>query len=109
MAVLIWTQYRRFNSLPELKRDGDYLVGTVDDMRNFDQYRDQPFYIRGPVIATPLLLKYMKEKGIPIICEQEYGQAYVMLMLTNEFAFDELVLWARKKLSGENTEGIGIL
>jgi len=62
MAVLIWLQYRKFNGLPELTRDGDYLIATSDDRRHFDQFQNEPFYMRGPIIATPLLLKYMKAK-----------------------------------------------
>ena len=58
-----------------------------------------------PVISTPLLLKYMKVKDIPIVCEKEFDQSYVMSMPTCEFAFDELVEWAREEL-GRNEKGI---
>ena len=105
MAVLIWTHHRKFNKMPELRREGDYLIATPEDRRNFDFFRQLPFFLRGPVISTPLLLKYMVAKGIPITCEQEFGQFYVMSMPTCEFAFDELVEWAREELQG-NTKGI---
>lgn len=98
MAVLIWIHYRKFNKMPEL-REGDYLIATTDDRRNFDFFREHPFFLRGPVISTPLLLKYIKVKGIPIICEQEFGRSYVMSMPTCEFAFDNLVEWAREELA----------
>jgi len=105
MAVLIWLQYRKFDGLPELTRDGDYLIATSDDRRHFDQFQNQPFYLRGPIIATPLLLKYMKAKRIPIVCEEAYGQTFVMSMPTTNFAFDHLVQWARWELSG-NAQGM---
>ena len=97
MAVLIWMEYRKFNNMPELKREGDYLIISSEDRRNFDNFRDLPFYKRGPVISTPLLLKYMNTQNIPVTCEQQFGRSYVMSMPTDVFAFDKLVKWARKE------------
>ena len=93
-------QYRKFNDMPELRREGDYLIISSGDRKNFDDFRDLPFCKRGPVISTPLLLKYMNVNGIPVICEQQFGQSYVMSMPTDDFAFDKLVKWARRELAG---------
>ena len=100
MEVLIWMQYRKFNNMPELRREGDYLIIPSDDRKNFDNFRDLPFCKSGPVISTPLLLKYMNENNLPVVHEQQFGQSYVMSMPTHDFAFDELVRWARRELAG---------
>ena len=38
MDVLIWLQYRRFNKMKELRRNGDYIIATTEDRRNFDMF-----------------------------------------------------------------------
>ena len=60
MDVLIWLQYRIFNKMKELRRDGDYITATTEDQRHFDMFQDLPFYSNPPVIATPLLLEFMR-------------------------------------------------
>ena len=36
MAVFIWFQFRKFNNFPDLTRDGDYLIATSKDRKNFN-------------------------------------------------------------------------
>lgn len=103
MDVLIWMQYRKFNKMPELRREGEYIIATSNDRKNFDSFRQLPFYSRNPVIATPLLLKYMEHKGIPITVVKEFGHKYVTSMPDSEFVFDELCEWARKELDEKGT------
>ena len=49
---------------------------------DFDQFRDHFFYLHGPIIVTPLLLKYMKVNCIQIVCEKAF------MSITSDFAFD---------------------
>ena len=58
-------------------------------------FRDSPFYSNRPIIATPLLLKFMRYKGIPIGTIKEFGNLYVTSMPTEVTDFDELCEWAR--------------
>ena len=60
MAVLVWLQYRKFNKMKELRRDGDYIIAKTDDRRDFDAFRDSLFYSNCPILATPLLLEFMR-------------------------------------------------
>jgi len=103
MDILIWMQYRKFNKMPELKREGDYIIATSNDRKNFDTFRQLPFYSCYPIIATPLLLKYMKHKEIPITVIEEFGCKYVTSMPASEFAFDELCEWAYEELDKSST------
>ena len=105
MDVLIWMQYRKFNKMPELRRDEDYFIATSNDIKNFDSFRQLPFYSCYPIIATPLLLKYMKHKGIPITVVEEFGHKYVTSMPGSEFAFDELCEWAKEELDKCSRKG----
>ena len=103
MDVLIWLQYRRFNKMKELRRDGDFIVATTDDRRDFDTFRDSPFYSNRPIIATPLLLRFMRCKGIPIRTIKEFGNLYVTSMPTEITDFDELCEWARDEIDKATT------
>ena len=101
MDVLIWLQYRRFNNMKELRRDGDYIVATTDDRRDFDGFRDSPFYSQCqdcPIIATPLLFKFMKSKGLPIRTITQFGNVYVTSMPMESTDFDELCEWANDEI-----------
>ena len=101
MDVLIWLQYRRFNNMKELRRDGDYIVATTDDRRDFDSFRDSPFYSKCqgcPIIATPLLFKFMKFKGLPIRTITQFGNVYVTSMPMESMDFDELCEWANDEI-----------
>jgi len=91
MDVLIWMRYQKFNNMPQLRREEDYLIISTDDRKNFDDFRDFQFCKCGPFISTPLLLKYMNVNNIPVICKRQFGQSYVMSMPTTVFAFNELV------------------
>ena len=103
MDVLIWLQYRRFNKMKELRCDGDFIVATTDDRRDLDTFRDSPFYSNRPIIATPLLLRFMRCKGIPIRTIKEFGNLYVTSMPTEITDFDELCEWARDEIDKTTT------
>ena len=86
--------------MQELRQDGDYVIATHDDRRDFERFRDLLFHSNCPIIATPLLLKFMKCKGIPIRTVTEFDNIYVTSMPMESFDFDRLVRWARKEISG---------
>ena len=100
MDVLIWIQYRKFNKTPELKREGDYIIATSNDRKDIESFHQLPFYSCYPIIATPLLLKCMKYKYIPITVVEEFGHKYVTSMPASEFAFNELCEWAKEEIDG---------
>ena len=103
MDVLIWLQYRRFNNMKDLRHDGDYIVATTDDRRNFDCFRDSHFYSHCPIIATPLLFKFMRYKGIPIRTMKEFGNVYITSMPMETTDFDELCEWASDEIDKATT------
>lgn len=105
MDVLIWMQYRKFNKMPELRQEGDYIIGTSNDRKDFESFCQLPFCSCNPIIATPLLLKYMRNKSIPITVVEEFGHKYVTSMPTSEFAFDELCEWAKEEIDGSCRKG----
>lgn len=109
MDVLIWLQYRKFNKMKELRRDGDYVIARTDDRRNFDTFRDSPFYSSCPIIATPLLMKFMMHKGIPIRITKEFGNVYVTSMPMETADFDELCEWARDEMDKTRSKKIHTL
>ena len=89
--------------MKELRRNGDYIIATTEDRRNFDMFRDLPFYSNRPVIATPLLLEFMRYKGIPIRTIKEFGNLYVTSMPTEITDYDELCEWARDQFDKTTT------
>ena len=91
MDVTMWLQYRKFHNLKELKQDGDYIVVTRPDRRDFDAFRDLPFHLNSPIIATPLLIKFMKYKRLPINTIIEFNVVYVTSMPMDEYCFDNCV------------------
>ena len=93
MDILIWLQYRTFNKMPELRREGDYIIATSKERKHFESFRQLPFHSGYPIIAT----KYMKHNGIPITVIEEFGHKYVTSMPASEFAFDELCEWVYKE------------
>ena len=105
MIVVMWLQYRKFHKMAELRQDGDFIIATRDDRRDFDRYRDMSFHLNCPIIASPLLLKFMKCKGIPIRTITEFGNVYVTSMPTECCHFNELCKWARKEINGTSSEG----
>jgi len=91
--------------MKELIQDGDYIIATRNDRSDFDNFRDMPFYRSSPIIATRLLLKYMKHKGFPIKTITEFGNVYVTSMPTETYQFDELCKWARKEINNMSSGG----
>ena len=100
MMVVMWLQYRKFYRMEELRQDGDYVIATRDARRDFETFRDLPFHSNCPIIATPLLLRFMKCKRIPIRTVTEFDNVYVTSMPMDSCDFDELVEWARKEING---------
>lgn len=109
MNTLIWLQFKKFNKFNELKRDGEYVIARSDDRRNFEPFREQFLYKHNPVIATPLLLKYMKSNGFPIKTIKEFGHSYVTSMPTESHYFDKLCEWAREEIDKNPTNGKRII
>ena len=74
--------------MEELRQDGDYVIATCDDRRDFETFRDLPFHSNCPIIATPLLLRFMKCKRIPIRTVTEFDNIYVTSMPMDSCDFD---------------------
>ena len=72
---------------------GDYVIARMNDRRDFDNFRDLTFQSSNPIIASPLLIKFMKYKGFPIDIITEFENVYITSMPTETFHFDELCTW----------------
>ncbi|XP_065903393.1 uncharacterized protein [Dysidea avara] len=96
LDVHTWMQIRNQCGRPELRRIGNYVLGTSADRHDFDKFRDSEFYKQRPLLKTELLARFMKEKCITASCCNKYGIEFVLNFPSTEF--DNLCEWTRNLL-----------
>ena len=96
LDVYTWMQIRSQCGRPDLRRVGNYILGTTADRRDFDKFRDSEFYKQKPLLKTELLARYMKEKFVTAPCCSKYGIEFVLNFPSTEF--DNFCQWTRNLL-----------
>ena len=85
---------------PVLRREEDYVVASSEDRRNYEEFRELIFnsnYPEFPMPSCPLLLKYMKAKGISITVVKEFN--YELVTSFPQSQLDDLCDWAETEIS----------
>ena len=98
--VYLWMLYRTFHNMPVLRREEYYVVASSEDRRNYEEFRELIFnsnYPEHPMPSCPLLLKYMKTKGIPITVVKEFNCELVTSFPQSQI--DDLCDWAQIEIS----------
>ena len=101
--IYMWLQYRKFQGLPDLRQEGDFIVATRSDRHHFESFRDLPFNSKDPLPSCPLLLKYIQTKGIPVTVIKEFDCEYVVGFPISEI--DELCKWAQTEIDCKSQDG----
>ena len=98
--VHLWMLHRKFHNMPILRREDDNIVASSEDRHDFEQFRElilNSNYPEYPMPSCPLLLKYMKIKGMPITVVTEFNCELVTSFPLSQM--DDLCDWAQAELS----------
>lgn len=98
-----WLQYRKFQGLPDLKQEGDFIIATSSDRRHFESFRDLSFNSKNPLPSCSLLLKYIQTQNIPVTMIKEFDCEYVVGFPMSEI--DELCEWAKTQIDSKFQDG----
>lgn len=101
--IFMWLQYRKFQGLPDLKQEGDFIIATRSDRHHFESFRDLPFNSKNPLPSCSLLLKYTQIKNIPVTVIKEFDCEYVVGFPISEI--DELCEWAQTEINSKQQDG----
>ena len=97
LDIYMWLQYRKFQGLPDLRQEGDFIVATRNDRHQFESFRDLSFNSKNPLPSCPLLHKYIQVKRIPVTVIKEFDCEYVVGFPISEI--DELCEWAQMEIN----------
>ena len=98
--MYLWLLYRKSLNMPSLRRDNDYLIATSEDRKNYEEFRElihSSHYPECPMPSCPLLLKFMKAKGIPILSVEWFNCELVTNFPPS--SIDELCDWAQSEIA----------
>lgn len=98
--MYLWLLYRKSLNMPSLRREDDYLVATSEDRRNYEHFRElleSSHYHESPMPSCPLLLKFMKAKGMPILLNEQFNCELVTNFPNSRM--NELCDWAQSEIA----------
>jgi len=102
--MYLWLLYRKSQKMPSLRREHDYLVATSEDRQNYEEFRElihSSHYPEFPMPSCPLLLKFMKAKGIPIMLVERFNCELVTNFPSSRI--NELCDWAQAEITKQST------